>query len=280
MKIYIISWLGNDDVREKRKDYHNRQVQWALEKGLEVFVLNQDYNQDDFVSGVTYIGDNTRFYAPGKARNILLREFYKTKDKFAIFADNDAEFRDLSDFDFLKLMEERIDGLMENRVGLITPIDGRQMPFNKEYQANKSYYDQNIVLQKNTQAKGSLTFVRNFALDGNPIYFSEEFEKNNKLIPKEDKEFAFQIFKAGFGCYMCKNIVLRELAVNCSTWVVSEERAAINFDGDELIRKLHPEIPLDNDGKSDYSAYSRTYIFKKFPPKIELPIDGGLEDFF
>ena len=44
---YIISWFGKDN-REKRKEYHDIQVQWMLDKGLNVVILSQHYNKEEY----------------------------------------------------------------------------------------------------------------------------------------------------------------------------------------------------------------------------------------
>ena len=77
--IYIISWFGNDDVKERRKEFHKKQIEWAFKHNLTPVVLAQDYTAADYIDNVRYINADTSngILTPSQARNILLDEFAK-----------------------------------------------------------------------------------------------------------------------------------------------------------------------------------------------------------
>jgi predicted lipid carrier protein YhbT len=71
MNVYIISYFGpqsNKENRDIRVKVHDEQLDWFRERNHNIFVLNQDYTEEDFRDDVSYIGDNTLFTASG-ARN-------------------------------------------------------------------------------------------------------------------------------------------------------------------------------------------------------------------
>ena len=87
---YIISWFGRDpDLRERRRRMHQTQIEWCHKHSLHPVVFAQEYEDGDYLDGVTYIRNEGAVLHPGPARNVLLKHFYQTDDDYAVFADND-----------------------------------------------------------------------------------------------------------------------------------------------------------------------------------------------
>lgn len=248
MRMYIISWLGDDTSRETRLNIHERQIEWGLDKGLDVVVNSMEYEPSEYNDNVRYIGDD-KLRPPGESRNILLEDFYKSSDDYCILADNDSVFRDISEFDFLSSFHDQMDDILKQPLGVITPLNSVRLPFNKEYNSKKEWYDGNMVFEKLTHSKGSLFIVKNFKKFGlEPLYFDSAFtDENGKMIPEEDVEFGLHSIIKGYGCYFSRNIVLKENGP--STWA-KDNSSRHDTAGSEIILNKHG-IPYSNNLNDD-----------------------------
>ena len=229
---YIISWFGNDKKGgQKRRKYHNEQVDWFLKKGIKLCILAQHYSDDDYIQNenVKYIvhDEENVVLTPGQARNKLLDEFYNSDEDFAIFADNDSVLRDpdnsLSFFDEMNKQP----AADYKAVDLFVPINPINEPFTKKWEEGKELYDNNHVFVRHTNIKGSLFFLRNlkkfYDLE---LKFAPEYDKSDSggILGGEDGDFALMLISEGYGVYKNENVVLRELGSDSySTWSSSRD---------------------------------------------------------
>ena len=281
MKMYIISWFGEGEIREYRKERHNKQVAWAIEKGLQPVVCAMEYEKEDYLDAVQYhiIERNP----PAFARNILLQDFYQSDDDYCIIADNDAVFREISEFDFLSKFNERYVGLIEQKVGLFTPLNPIRLPFNKVYNERKTYYDSNLVFEKNTHTKGSLYFCLNFKKHtGKELYFDSKFEQFNgdQIIPYEDVEFGFACMAKGWNTCYSRNIVLVEYSPTKSTWAKDNGDRSDDIGLQHIAEKYSFQNTL-NEGKFRIQP-SKTAFVKNLPREHTIPLTKTqtIEEFF
>lgn len=224
-RIYILSWFGNDSIRDKRKEYHRQQIEWARQNNLDIFVFPQGYNKEDYVEGVNYLDNpNTHILFPANARNYMLKHFYASDCDYAIIADNDSilhsgeQHCDSKDF-VEKFNNISLSSLEE--IDFFFPINPAKMPFSKTYREQKDQFDKNLIFTRNIDAKGSFAVLKNMKK-----FFNVEFyydEKNfvtvdGKMIAGEDQDFGINLLNNGYGCYMCNNIVLKEFGHAASTW--------------------------------------------------------------
>jgi hypothetical protein len=277
MKMFIISWLGNSEIKEYRKEKHRQQIKWAQDNGLDVHICAMDYNEEDYESGPLYY--NLEKSPPAKARNHLLEYFYSTDDDYCIIADNDAVFKNLSDFDFLEKFNS--EAFIENNIGIFTPLNPIRMPFNKVYQERKTFYDNNFVFEKNTHTKGSLYFCLNFRKHSDtPLYFDSHFENytENGIIPMEDVDFGFAGMRSGWGTFFSRNITLHELSPTKSTWAGKDSRH--DMSGLEYIAKKYGFRTEIKDGKTRMYP-SKSAFVKSLPTEISLSLQqNSIEEFF
>lgn len=287
-RIYIISWFGNSDVREKRVEYHNRQVDWAIGQGLDVFVLPQYYNQEEFRSDVTYINcvypEGIELFLPGEARNILLKHFYASDSNFAIFADNDAVLYDgdqhCDSRDFAAKFNAIPLKSLEH-VDLFVPLNPRKMPFSKTIEDNQSLFDDNFVFHRNPDAKGSFLVVKNIKKSyDTEIYYDEAFKTpERKLIPLEDVDFGLNFMYHGYSSYMLHNIILKEYASLCSTWTATDDRVGEFPKGREIICKKY-SLSMNDKGHIIYKQmYNRSKGQPKLYVKKSTAVKSILDDF-
>ena len=92
MKIGIISYLpDNEDMRSRRLEVHNKQIEWIKNyfDNTTVIVVAQNYQDSDeniLVDKYIRVGK----CGPSNARNYLLKELYTSKDNFMCILDNDV----------------------------------------------------------------------------------------------------------------------------------------------------------------------------------------------
>lgn len=227
LTVYIISWFGNEEKQiAKRREYHTKQIDWFLEKGLKMVILPQFYESDWYYDhkDVTYIeSGHERLLKPGEARNILLKHYYATTDLWAIFADNDAVLREVDEtltiFDDLLTTNFRF-------VDLFVPIDPRKSPFNSTWDNNKKFFEENYNFHSFMGIKGSLFFLRNLKIAyGVEHYNNARFDNraDGTLLHGEDSDFAINLVANGMGSYKCMNLVLNEYGGgSVSTWAADD----------------------------------------------------------
>ena len=144
MRAYIISYFGHtDEMSTKRRDVHKRQLEWMKEKGFDIYVVNQEYQDDDYDSDVTYIGTNVKS-SPVIARNIAFRHLYASDQDWAVFADNDAIAEVYNELDMFRVIDSKIAELVTDKYTVISALNPRRYPF-KNY--DKTYARDYISLE-------------------------------------------------------------------------------------------------------------------------------------
>lgn len=230
-KIYIISWFGNrddTDLRTKRKEFHLRQIEWCKSHNLEIIVYAQDYDEDDYVKDVTYIKNTGDLLPPGHARNKLLEHYYKTDDDFAVFADNDCVLYELpqhkDSIDFVERMR-KLDMAEFDSIGLIVPLNPARTAFSQDI--GKAIYDDNYTFRRYARVGGGLLFVKNLQKHAKLTpYFDEGnfgFE-DGEVLPGEDSDFAYSLWKLGHGAYMTNHAIMHEYGRSNSTWIQDDSK--------------------------------------------------------
>ncbi len=211
MKARIISYMGEgEELQRKRLAWHNQQLDWLLERGLEVVVFDQGYREN------WYRGDSTITYArykgpllrPGPARNPLLEDFYASDETWAVMADNDAVLLGEADhrtiFDLLPQVADNI--------YIFSPVDGAVRGY--PWRLKPDFFSDFLVFERHVELKGSFWFFRK---PPQPIWFQD-------FTVGEDGDFVFQAVMAGLGVFQCHNIGLHEFASQTSTLFDMETR--------------------------------------------------------
>jgi hypothetical protein len=283
---YIISWFGKDN-REKRKEYHDIQVQWMLDKGLNVVILSQHYNKEEYFEheNVRYIdGPSDTVLTPGQARNVLLKDFYNSDVDFAIFADNDSVLYDHCDGpEFINHINLNWDKY--SFVDMAMPINPRNEPFNKRYKEEHELYFNNHVFKKTGNCKGSLFFLKNTKKHyDKEIYNADEFDNgpDGGILGGEDGDLALQFIVNGLGVYKFENVVLKEMGSDTySTWSKdADHRNSITDPMHEMWYERYKQHGMEIKNKR---IQRRNFMKKNFkrPDKLVIPyIDNSLESLF
>ena len=256
--LYIISYHGSDpEVRQKRLDNHNKQIDWWLnyDELINIYILAQDYQPSEYWnhSRVHYIDRLDAPVPPASARNILLNHFYDTDDRWAIFADSDAilnlhpnfEHTHINICDILRSYPENFDD-----IDLFWPHwDGRPGDgafYDKYNNVDPDYkdVDWNSELRfdrKFGSMKGTLFFLKN---NEARIMMDTNFNGTGKIIPGEDDEFAVAMAMNGYNTYILRNIMLKEFTAGSTHAGEQSTRKEEMRKGDDIIREKY-NLPDD-----------------------------------
>jgi len=268
---YIISFLGDDAIRDKRKIYHIKQLVWLKQQGLQPIVLPIDYRKDDYIDNIQYL-PNVGKLLPGMARNICLDHFYQSDQDFAMFADNDCVLYDGEKYcdssHFIKIFNKlTLADLSE--IDFFYPLNPGRMPFTKMHIEQKDMFDRYIRFARHLEPK-SMYFIKNINKHYNKcIYFDTEnfVLYNGHLIAHEDTDFAIQFLLNGMSVYQCNNIVLKEFGSTTSTWLNQKDiNRKISADkGREILCKKYNLLR-----KNNRMNYKPIYKLSQKSTKIDI----------
>lgn len=230
MRAYVISYLPDDPfIRDKRYQAHTAQIEWLRENNLDITISYRNYKQADFFDNCVYRPQPIKdgLLQPAVGRNQLLKEFYASDDKWALFMDDDA-ILDPRGQNIIPHMD-----IVPGNIGVFCPL----LPNVPGKGAWKSYHatgepDTHWVFERG-DIKGSLMFIQNLP---EQLYFRED------VIAGEDLMFGYDMVNLGYASYWCKNMILKETNASgkvSSTWnFTDKDRTTIHK---EVQKKLMAE---------------------------------------
>lgn len=272
---YIISWFGDHEHADKRREYHRKQVDWFQSKGLQVVVFAQAYRATDYLTGVEYIKSKSPI-PPGAARNRLLKRFYDSGEAMAIFADNDSIIYEqhANGGRIIEDINRNFDSYKD--VDLAFPINPMSMPFTKLHE--EPQFKNGHVFKHTNTAKGSFFLLRNLkSVYGNPLWFAKEFENyKGSFLGGEDNDFALQLTANGLGVYRFENLVLKEFGdITKSTWsrTFEDRKANMKPMKDLLVKRFkHQGIKFNAKGNMNYREFTKRQL--KRPKTVHISFSG------
>lgn len=256
VKAHIISYFGSRDYPEARKvrvDNHRKQVEFWKEyyPDMQIKILAQDYDDEDYIDGCSYITHHGGLLTPGKARNELLKDFYNDESyEWALMMDNDAilkihpEFPNITGMNICEALTkypENFDGIdlfMPHWDG--RPGDGafkdKYNNIDPKYQ-NVDWNNEMCFDRKFASCKGTIFFLRR--LD-KKIYFNEEFMYiDGQLLVGEDDFFSLEVAMNGYKTYMLRNLILKEFTSPSTHAGAQNTRKVEMLKGDDVFRKAY-----------------------------------------
>lgn len=276
---YIISYLPRDDLREKRIEIHNRQIDYWLSKGLSVMVYAQGYGINDFRNDVKYIANVFgHIDRPGPARNVLLREFYNTDDDFCLLMDNDIicyEGPKYCDSDNLIEILRAIPIEAMAGIDVFEPLNPTQTPFSAFYEQHALTLNENLFFKRRPNISGQSLFIKNMVKHHGKEFFYDDWfdEKNGKIIMGEDVDFGLTLTKNGLGVYSLMNAVRKDMGWTVSSWCKNPELRKQAF---ETLKAILPSLGVGSkNGKLDWAGFADRHHIprqKLVPKKITTNI--------
>ena len=90
-RAYIISWLGNKEIANSRKEVLHKVVAWCKKKNLQPCIIAMQWEEGWYseFSEIEFIKVPYQMH-PGHARNIGLNHFYCTEDDYCVLLDDDT----------------------------------------------------------------------------------------------------------------------------------------------------------------------------------------------
>ncbi|HVI51220.1 MAG TPA: hypothetical protein VM661_08435 [Candidatus Sulfotelmatobacter sp.] len=228
MKVRIISYMGDgQDIQRSRLEWHNKQLDWLLARGLDVTIFDQGYKEGWYRSdpSITYARYHGPLLRPGPARNCLLEDFYAGDEDWTVMADNDSVLIDQMDGHSIFSLVPQI----QENIYIISPINGALRGY--PWRAKPDFFSDFLVLERHVELKGSFWFLRK---PPEPIWF-------NDLDICEDGDFVYQFVRKGLGSFYCQNIALREFASgpSSSTLFTPKQRKALLDVAKEKLAATH-----------------------------------------
>lgn len=268
----IISYFGSDpELRAKRVQYHNRQIDWAIERGYPIFINAMEYEDHEYRKHdlITYI-KNPRMIA-SEARNILLKNFYSSNFDVGLFLDNDTILYPYYDhLKIFELLEDDVQQFIDENIFCFNPSYPRLDPVHGPNGTEKvngeitiKYKDLHKRLQKEMDFKPHYMLQTACVfLINTKKYRDLEFYMDVNFTHKEDNDFGFQLQSQGLGVYKTFNIIMNEMGMNNST-MMEDREASLSEDEERRRRDVIANNALgakwnsDNSGSFDKAAFKQ-----------------------
>jgi len=234
--IYVISYLPADPVLRKfRIESAVKQAIWLNEKfpkGTHLTYCMQNWTDMEAlqINAVTLnlqVAINHELpNGPSRARNRLLKSFYGSPFDWGFFFDDDAIFAD--HFDGKNFLGS---WLKSEEIHCLHPLNPMSMPFNKTYNENKDMFDNNWVLNRSVQTKGSSFILKNLKKHHETEIYSDE-----EILICEDTNFGYELVTKGFKVYRINNLILKEIDRGQSTIFTKENRSSLTKHYHNMVR--------------------------------------------
>ena len=225
MKAYIISYFGEKlETQWRRQALHYQQLCCLLQQpGIdEIVIVAQDYDKLMKNGVVTrpphylfiehprirYI-EQSDVLTPGQARNILIKEFNKTTDAWAMFLDNDAIVDPRwHGTDVVNIIDRNSEGLAEI-ASVLSVMSPRHQPYTQYLTENAELLKTHLPLHKTNYNKTTLFFLRNETIFGRePVLFDD------KLPCLEDYEYQARQLAMGGAIYQMRSVIMNDMGCN------------------------------------------------------------------
>ena len=292
MKAYIISYFGEKLETQWRRQALNYQQLCCLlqQPGIdEIVVLAQDYDKLIKNGVVTrpekyLILEHPRIryiwqsdvLRPGAARNVLMKEFNKTQDHWAMFLDNDAIVDPRWHGTEVVNIIEKNAAELAKRASVLSPCSPRHQPYTEFLTENKEVLETHLPLQKLNYNKTTLFFLRNETLQGKePIFFDET------LPSLEDYEYQARQLAAGGAIYQLRSVIMNDMGCNekHSTLFPGKDGESNRTEYFDKIKEeiFHRYVPYGLKKNSDGTSMRWGTIGKnnQLPKAYFIPLKGG-----
>lgn len=256
---FVTSYLPEEAAHKKSRmlDLSWQLEWWRRMTDIPVHVVASNWTDDD-IAGVSELGRLTErggriLRQPARSiaenRNLCLSELYASDFDWGIVMDDDAVLGAKSNHgsSYRLFAEMAANGKSAYEgIDLFQPIFGRQVPFNKKYQADGNLYADNHVFERSTNLKGTMVVVRNFVKEGRePLFLPTDFE-----FVGEDTYLTCEAISHGYAPMTCWNIVLEELGGESFFAMSDAERTEKMRQGHERLVEIFGQhgLRMSDDG--------------------------------
>lgn len=281
MYIGIISYFPPDEPdRSARKKAHRQQLSWLrglFGKDQAIHVVAQNYDEGDYAENIIYTSFEHGI-GPAKARNVILRDFYKTSEPFLLMLDDDCMLYDY--YDGWKLLLEMRDNPEKFKgLGCVAASNPRYLPFKGENFKDKRVLTHWKFTKRPYNTRAPLAVYSNVK----DMFFDKENNPIEKRI-SEDVDFHIRWIQRGYKAFICPQWQVKDMSYSTSTCFtkenrIEEEKLCVR----NMLKKAGLDIvkdgkikwtSLDSANRTDKVGYIRraeTYSFKE----NEIPKQRG-----
>ena len=211
-----ISYLPKSDVRTKRLEASRFQIEWLhnLLPNEKIIVVAQGYDESECNMNVSYLQYKNGIGA-GNARNVILKQFYKSDYDWLFLCDDDTTAYDYYSY------EKFVNDIVNNPdkfegIDAVSAVEPEYHPYKKlnfEDKANLSHYK----FEPRELNSGSATsIIRNIKkYYGKELYYSNT--DANKGEGREDIEFLLEWLLNGFTWYTMDTWIRKSLCFDKSS---------------------------------------------------------------
>ena len=213
-----ISYLPNNELRTKRFEAARTQIEWLHKVLPNVKILSvcQSYTQDecDMLGSDMYLSYDTPIGA-GKARNLILENFYNSDYDWLFLCDDDTILDDKYHY------ENFIEELSNNEkkfsgIDAVSAIEPEYHPYKKLNYEDKGNLTHFKFEPRELNSGSATSFIRNIKkFYGKEIYFPNI--DANKGEGREDMEMLFSWLKAGLTWYNMDTMIRKSLCFDKSS---------------------------------------------------------------
>lgn len=244
MFIGIISYLPDDiTIRQKRLQAHKKQIDNLQKFNLPIYVVAQNYKQNEYIKGVNYIYMGAKL-GPSGARNLLLKQFYATNQDFMWMLDDDIYPYNYYDLDlFINEINTNVDKFKE--LDYIRPVFAFQVPFKKQIYSdyrNARFY---VFTDKNSINTTCCGILRNLNKYYNKCVFYDDLDMIHGG-GYEDKDFCFKLKQNNIKTHVLDTFI-------CGSYNYTDNSTL--FDSFEQRSKVHDS--------------NNSYIFDKYKDMVD-----------
>lgn len=262
--IGIISYLPDDlAVRKKRTASIEKQIQWlrSVLGNEPIIVCAQNYKTGDYShdSAVEYVNFSSGI-GPARARNEILKRFYRSSDSCLLLLDDDNTMYPYYDYEELfKNLYYQFDNFGD--IDFVCCVDPAREAFKATLFNNQYSKDYYILKRASINCCPNVMFLRNFSKFGRPqIFYDDSYVvgKDPEAF-SEDLDFVSQLIVGGNKCYQCLNFIKRPLAYANSTLFSKKENQTSHS---RLIVKFADRWSsrgIKYEGKLNTSEFMRRY---------------------
>lgn len=244
---FITSYLPDEpEQRVSRKfDFEWQLEWWRRMTDIPVHVVASNWTDEEVVASTelaqlsNHSGSITRVGPRILIENRIdcLKQLYASDFDWGIIMDDDAVLMQAENHNssYRLFAEMAANGISAyDGVDLFAPIYGRKAPFNDELNGLGNPYADNHVFKKNTDLKGSMIVVRNFAEEGKALLLPDPNFRGHG----EDTYLTLKAVSMGYSPMTSWNMVLEELSGE-STFAVTDD------DRTEKMREGHERLVLE-----------------------------------
>ena len=221
MFIGIISYLPDNEFREKRKNIHQEQIKWLRELygfDQEIHVIAQNYYENDYIDGISYFKYDIPL-GSSCCRNKLLEKFYSSDEDYILMLDDDTLIYPYYHMDIMMKEFQTKPQKYLPYIDMVVANYPAYQPFKKNIYADPMNKKKYKFVPKPHIVGMALMFLKNLnKYYSKCLYFNEQMVlPPDYELTMEDTDFGIQCMINGLKCYQASCLITKSPNWSIST---------------------------------------------------------------